>query len=33
MSDPITRRCGCRDVAGRLLDVRCPRLAEREHGS
>jgi len=32
-TDPITRRCGCRDVAGRLLDVRCPRLAEREHGS
>ncbi len=32
-TDPITRRCGCRDAEGRLLEGRCPRRGEKEHGS
>jgi hypothetical protein len=36
MSDvgAIFKRCGCRNpVTGARLDRRCPRLAERDHGT
>jgi hypothetical protein len=29
----ISKRCGCRDIAGRRVEQRCTRLGQRPNGT